>query len=424
MEDSVSETLINGTVVNVYDYTPTEKAAIIWAVAFGTIAGTFPFNYCFVKFGARYTFLAAGLISAVSTSVIPMVALTSFPLLLVVRFVQGVAYSADFAVIGIICVKWAPLDENAIFVSVLTIFSPIATSITDSISGMLCTSSLGWQSAFYLHAFVGVIFFIIWAFVYSDTPTNHRFVNQKECELIQKGKSDAHFETKRTIPYLKLITNPAILCCWFNAFMDLSMSILMITYSPTYFNEVLGFPIEQTGFIISITNFAQIPFKMVSAYISDKVTIVTPLTKMLIFNTISCGIVAVLFGFVGFVPASQKWIAMGLVTAVNCLMSSNCGGYYQCARYVSQQYADVVIAAIQFCKAIALFFVPGLVAVFVHDETSRSQWAMAFCVNSGLLLVATFTSYCLFTDKPAEFTKTNENKNNNDSSENDLELKL
>lgn len=69
------------------------------------------------------------------------------------------------------------------------------------------------------------------------------------------------------------------------------------------------------------------------------------------------------------------------------MMSTNCGGYYQCARYVALQYADVVIAAIQFCKAIALFFVPALVALTVHDENSRAQWATAFCINSGLLLV-------------------------------------
>lgn len=96
------------------------------------------------------------------------------------------------------------------------------------------------------------------------------------------------------------------------------MSILLITYSPIYFNQVLKFTIEQTGFIISITNFAQIPFKLLAAYISDKVTFISPRTKMLIFNFISCGIVSILFGIVGFVDEAHRWWAMTLVTAVNC----------------------------------------------------------------------------------------------------------
>uniref|UniRef100_A0A1I7TP74 MFS domain-containing protein n=1 Tax=Caenorhabditis tropicalis TaxID=1561998 RepID=A0A1I7TP74_9PELO len=125
----------NGTEYNIYDYSTDEKAAIIWAVAFGTLLGTLPYNWFYVKFGARFTFLSAGMLSFVSTVLIPTMVSTNFYLLLVIRFFQGIAYAADFAVIGIICMKWAPLDENAFFVSALTIFSPFATSITDSLTG-------------------------------------------------------------------------------------------------------------------------------------------------------------------------------------------------------------------------------------------------------------------------------------------------
>ncbi|ULT87750.1 hypothetical protein L3Y34_007132 [Caenorhabditis briggsae] len=205
-----------------------------------------------------------------------------------------------------------------------------------------------------------------------------------------------------------MVTNSALVCTWFNAFMDLSMSIMIITYSPIYFNTVLEFPIEQTAFIIGVTNFAQLPFKFGAAFISDRITSINPKAKMLIFNTISCGIVSILFGGLGFISKDQKWVAMFLLIAVNCLMSTNCAGFYQCGRHVSQQFADVVIAAIQFCKCLALFFVPAIVAATVTDESDRYQWSHAFLVMSGLLLVANFSAYFFFTDQPAEFTKTNE----------------
>ncbi|CAI2354283.1 unnamed protein product [Caenorhabditis sp. 36 PRJEB53466] len=400
----------NGTLRSIYDYSSTEKAQLIWAVAIGTILGTVPYNWMYVKYGARHVFLTAGVISLVATSFTPTAAQNSYLLLLFIRLIQGIAYAADFAVIGIICVKWAPQDEVAFFVSVLTVFSPFATVITTSVTGFLCTSNLGWRASFYIHSIAGAACFVLWLIVYSDDPLSHSSVTSQELANIQKGKSAAHFTTNREIPYMKMVTNSALICTWFNAFMDLSMSIMIITYSPIYLNGVLELPIEKTAVIIGITNFAQLPFKFGAAFISDRITFINPKTKMLIFNTISCGIVSILFGGFGFIPKEKSWLALVLLAVINCLMSTNCAGFYQCGRHVSQQFADVVIAAIQFCKCLALFFVPAVVAITVSDEEDRSQWAHAFLVMSALLLVANFSAYFFFTDEPAEFTRQNEHE--------------
>ncbi|KAK6052894.1 hypothetical protein COOONC_09601 [Cooperia oncophora] len=55
MREDMSEVVEtgNGTFRSAYDYTQSEKSAIIWAVAAGTIVGTFPVNYLYIKHGAR-----------------------------------------------------------------------------------------------------------------------------------------------------------------------------------------------------------------------------------------------------------------------------------------------------------------------------------------------------------------------------------
>ncbi|CAI5455754.1 unnamed protein product [Caenorhabditis angaria] len=398
----------NGTLHSIYDYSSSEKAELIWAVAIGTIVGTIPYNWAYVKYGAKYVFLSAGILSIISTVLVPTLAAHNYIALLFVRLLQGIAYSADFAVIGIICVKWAPHDEMAFFISVLTVFSNFANIITTAVTGYLCTSSLGWRASYYFHAVGGTICFFLWCIVYSDCPLSCKSITTEEMANIQKGKSAEHFNKDRKVPFLKMIQNPVLICVWFNAFLDLSMHIMIVTYSPIYFHEVLKYPIEETAAIIGITSFAQLPFKFAAAYVSDRITIVSTRTKMLIFNTISCGIVAFLFGSFGFVPVSHRWIAMILMTIIHCFMSTNCAGFYQCGRHVAQQYADVVIAAIQFCKCLALFFVPAIVAITVSDETNRTQWASSFLIISSLLLVANFSAYIFFTDKPADFTKSKE----------------
>ncbi|KIH43039.1 hypothetical protein ANCDUO_26967, partial [Ancylostoma duodenale] len=76
------------SLVNRFDYSPAEKSYIIWAVAIGTILGTFPINYFYIKYGARWPFFISGVMSVSSTAFIPLAAHLGLPYLLFSRFVQ------------------------------------------------------------------------------------------------------------------------------------------------------------------------------------------------------------------------------------------------------------------------------------------------------------------------------------------------
>lgn len=79
---------------------------LIWAVGAGSFVGTFPFSYLYSKHGGHYIFFGAGLVSILSTVLTPLAASMGFAWFLVVRFLQGIAYSADFAAIGLLCSRW------------------------------------------------------------------------------------------------------------------------------------------------------------------------------------------------------------------------------------------------------------------------------------------------------------------------------
>ncbi|PAV91419.1 hypothetical protein WR25_06400 [Diploscapter pachys] len=310
---------------SVYDYKSWEKQAIIWAVGVGTVVGTFPMNHFCVKYGARFPFLVAGLVSNLATGLLPLAAANSYYILLVVRFLQGFAYSADFAVIGTICVSWSPLDELALFIASLT----------------LCVTPLTWRSSYYLHGAFGLVFFLLWFIFYRDNPANHFLITKKELDHIQKGKNQEEINRPKSIPYKKIFTNAPIMIVMLNAFIEMSVTIFLITYAPTYFNKVLKFDVDTTGYFLSLSILFQLPFKYTAGFISDK----------------------------------------------------------------CKQYASVVIASIQYMKVIALFVAPLLVLVTVRDETSRSDWRTAFLIIAALMIGATIIAYPIFTDKPADFTK-------------------
>uniref|UniRef100_A0A7I4YTV3 MFS domain-containing protein n=1 Tax=Haemonchus contortus TaxID=6289 RepID=A0A7I4YTV3_HAECO len=406
MREDMSEVIDdgNGTLRSIYDYTQSEKSAIIWAVAAGTIVGTFPINYLYIKYGARYPFLAAGTLSVISTLLIPLAAKIGLPFLVFIRFLQGLAYSADFAAIGLMCVRWAPLTEVAIFISILTAFTPTSAILTNVITGYLCTSSFGWRSSYYLHGIFGIVVFSLWFVFYKDDPQLCRRVSKVELLHIQNDKSADHIEHKQDVPYKALLTSPVILCVWFNAFCEMSSMIMLSTYTPIYFRRVFGFAVETTGVLISLTTVAQLPLKVTAAYCSDRITFLSERVKMNIFNTIAVGVVGVIFCVVGFIPLELKWVAVIMFSLLHALSSCNCGGFYKCGTLHARQHAHVVIATIQFMKCIALFTGPALVAGIVEDESNKMQWAIVFVISGAVMILANLLSFPIFTDKPAPWT--------------------
>ncbi|CCD71125.1 Major facilitator superfamily (MFS) profile domain-containing protein [Caenorhabditis elegans] len=405
MKDDLSQTTeVNGTLKSIYDYTPTEKKYILWAVAFGTMVGTFPINILYVKYGARIPFFSAGVLSAVTTGLTPWAAAQSMWIFVALRFLQGVAYSADFAAIGIVISKWAPLDETAIFIATLTSFTSIASIITNGASGVIC-DTLGWQWSFYFHSATCLLIFCCWVLIYQDDPTFHKSVSVKELGWIQKNKSEAHIKVGMKVPYKAIFTSPVVLTVWLCAFTELSTLILIATYGPIYFRSVLGFDIKIIGFYLGIMIAIHLPFRFVCAFLSDKTKCISEMGKIHIFNTLAVGFVGISFLIFGKIPPEHNISAVVCLAILECFISFNSGGFYKCGTLHARQFSSIVISAIQFTKCISLFSGPALVAFFVTDESNQTQWSHVFMTLAGFSFVANILSFIFFTDKPAKWTE-------------------
>jgi hypothetical protein len=44
---------------------------------------------------------------------------------------------ADFAAIGLLCSRWASLKQHAFYISVLTCYSPLSSTLTNALSGIV-----------------------------------------------------------------------------------------------------------------------------------------------------------------------------------------------------------------------------------------------------------------------------------------------
>ncbi|KAF8385645.1 hypothetical protein PRIPAC_74787, partial [Pristionchus pacificus] len=393
----------NGTLINRFVYTPKQKGYIISAVAVGTFIGAIVFNWLHAKFGARWPFFIAGLISAVSTVAIPVMAEQSITMLVAVRFVQGFAFAADFAAVGVICVRWAPLKETATFIGILMSFGAIAFTLTNPIVGAFCTSQWGWRAAFYAFGAVTTLLFLLFLVVYKDDPHKHKAVSPRELAVIEKDKTAEHLYRDGFVPYKEICMDRTVLVVWLNSMIEINTAVLLLTYAPIYFSKVLGFTITETSYYASLGAIFHAAIKMSVGYLSDSMGCFSERAKLIFFNTIAAGVAAFTCAGIGFAPSREAGVFMLTLTA--SIMAANAGGFFKCGALVSRQYAHFVLATMQMMKCAAHIIGPTMVTLLTDYDGDAKGWRNVFILNCVLMLCANFLFYPFATDKPAEFTK-------------------
>ncbi|CAD5226836.1 unnamed protein product [Bursaphelenchus xylophilus] len=383
---------LNGTIR--ISFTEVEHNNLIMAAAVGTALATAPFSWILTRYKAKYPFLFSGIISLVSTVLIPLFYQKGFICMWILRFMQGVGYAADFGTMGILCSVWAPLSQSALFISILTCYSSLSVLFSSPIVGLLCNSRFGWESAYYTHAAITTILLILWMHLYADYPAKSSYTSHKECEKIQKNKSLAHKQMKSNVPYSKILRSKLVWIIWVNAFTDIFSGIFSQTYQPTYLSKVLQYDVTQVGFLAIMGPAAHIPLKFLFGTMSDHIKSFNERHKMIVFNSIAVFGPALSYLFLAFSPTDRPILSILAFMSNGIFFSTAGGGFYKCATICCRQYAHVIIAR------------PVLMNIFVHDIHDQSQWRLIFLLLSGSLFIANILFAIVATDEPAEFTKT------------------
>ncbi|CAD5221265.1 unnamed protein product [Bursaphelenchus okinawaensis] len=394
--------------VPTYEFTPKEETLIMWALGLGSLLGTFPFTYLFTKFGTKYIFIIAGTVSVLSTVATPTSLQFGFYPFLFVRFIQGISYAADFAAIGLLTSIWASLKQHALFLSVLTSYSPLSSTLTNIFSGYVCDSFLGWPFIYYFHGIAGAALFTYWFIMYTDTPAESKWVSAVELEKIERNKGEEELQIQGAIPYFEICKSPVVLAVWLNALTEITSSIFLLTYTPIYINKVHKFSVEATGLISSVPSTTAIVLRMAFGYVSDKITFWEERTKINVFNTLSTVGPAICYMAIVFFGNSVFDIMM--LVMINVFYSFSGGGFYKCATLSCRQYSHFVIANIQFIKCLTLFLAPAIYGYFVEDEDAADQWDHMFIFISVVLIISGFIFVFVSTDQPLAFTKSHEAK--------------
>ncbi|GMT30429.1 hypothetical protein PFISCL1PPCAC_21726, partial [Pristionchus fissidentatus] len=401
-------------------YTKHERTLLFSSVAIGALAAVVLVSHATHAHGTRKVFFVAGLLTTVATALIPSLSRISLNWFIALRFVQGASLSAAMPTAGSITASWASLSQHGLFMSTLTTFSQVSAIFSMPVSGYLCATALGWKAVFYLHSIVSAAIFAVWYFVYRNQPSQHPLISASETATIQEGKSAADLAhcdsegTRKKIPYLAIISTPAVWAVWVGALGDyvavqagltvLSTFQLIHIFSPLYLHSVLGYSMEETGWAAALPVVLQFLVKMSAGHSSDRIVGVSETTKLRIYNSLALAVSACFLVALAFVPRGYPACGLVLLTLANAMFGFNGGGFNKCATLVSRQYSHFVMANIQVIQGLSLLISPVLVNWMLR-KGSMSEWRLIF-VSHGCLLLICNAVFCIFTTaKPALWTE-------------------
>lgn len=133
-------------------------------------------------------------IGSLITAAVPIFARLHYIALIVCLLLSGLANGAFLSSVSGIWAYWAPQCERSRLVGIATAGARIGNIIALMLGSVLCVQGFdgGWPSIFYVFGAFGATWCVLFFFLNTDSPSNHKFISEKEKLYILE-------ETKKTV---------------------------------------------------------------------------------------------------------------------------------------------------------------------------------------------------------------------------------
>ncbi|TKR63633.1 hypothetical protein L596_027442 [Steinernema carpocapsae] len=337
-----------------------EKSWITGAVALGALAAHFPVVKMIERYNLRIPFFMFGMLSALTTILLPQAMTWGYGWVIFLRVFQGIAFAGNFPTIGRFTSKWTYYKQNGIFVSTCVAFIQLSPTVTDPIAGALCSSSIGWRWAVYGHGIVTLIVFLLFFAFYRDEPRSHPLVGDVEASKIERNKSVFTHQAE-SIPYLSILKTKAVWAVWLAGVGNFFCVNIIFLFSSAYFHYVLGLAVAETGISGAIPSVLQFLLKVFCGFISDKIHCVNETNKLRIFNSIAFLGSTIFFVALSFLDASNSQACMIVMSIATGFLGFSTGGFFKAGAMISGNYNHFVTGNISLTMTFTMFIVPFIV---------------------------------------------------------------
>ncbi|KAK0428096.1 hypothetical protein QR680_010602 [Steinernema hermaphroditum] len=386
-------------------FSPFQESWIFSIVAVGRLAGAPPTVAMINRFGLRVTFTLFGLLSGIATLLMPVFS-ESFVFQLLVRCVQGLGVTSVYVAHGAIPLAWGSPTEQGFLVSLLSWSYELAPMLSMALSGLFCTSPLGWSGVYYLFGSATILCFIAFFVVYSTSPFKKRFTlpkNSTSAQVFPTGDTQPIENKKLEVPYRSIFSCASVWGVWMTALGDGVGYQMFVMYGPTYINKALHYEIADTGLLAAFPFLISIGTKFIGGVLLDKATCINDHYRILIFTSFAQAAMAICFMVLTFLSSETATLAQTVFTLTIVFSGLHCVGCFSASQRVAKQFNHILTSAMAVENAVVAFLLPGVVALLAPNHSS-SEWAHIFYGIVGVLAVSNLTFMMVTKIKPAKWT--------------------
>ncbi|XP_065062832.1 sialin-like [Rhopilema esculentum] len=367
----------------------------------GTILGSFFYGYMVTQlpggllatlFGGKWVFGIGILITSLLTIVTPFAARLNVNLFIALRVAEGIGEGVTFPAVHAILGRWSPVYERSKLATLVYSGSSLGTLLGYPIAGVLCDSNFlgGWPSAFYVFGVLGIIWFIFWCLFVSSSPETHPMISTEERHYIIAHRGGNSFRESDRPPWIKIFTSLPVWAIVVAHTCHNWTFYTFLTCLPSYFKEVLNFPIKENGFLSALPYLAAFICSLIVGQFADFLRYrgILSTGKVRKLMTVSgLFIPSGLLIVMSYMGCGQVIIAVALVTTAIGILGFNVAGFLINHLDVAPKYAGILQGITNTVATVPGFLGPAVVGILTENKPTREQWQKVFFISSG---IATF----------------------------------
>ena len=180
-------------------------------------------------------------------------------ILITLRFFMGMFESVTFPAMYSLLNRWMIPTERSKMIGISSAGVFFGNAVAFPISSFIIASNNkyfgGWPVLFYFFSILGIIWYILWIFTVSDSPSNDRCISAEEKQYIETQLPPTiQHRHKPKIPWKTLLTHPIAVVMYYTHFTNNWAFYTLLTELPTYLNDELDYDLSSAG-IISVTPY-------------------------------------------------------------------------------------------------------------------------------------------------------------------------
>ena len=204
---------------------------------------------------------------SIATMATPFAADLGLPALLFARACMGVGEGVAMPAMNNLLSRWVPLSERSR--SLALVYSGMYLG---SVTGLAFSPGLihrfSWPSVFYLFGSLGAVWFVTWQNNAHSSPQEDPSLSQRERELIEASAVSPG--GTGGVPWGRLLREPSVWAIIVCHFCHNWGTFILLTWMPTYYRDVLGFSLTDSGLFSVLPWLTMAVSANVGGWIADK----------------------------------------------------------------------------------------------------------------------------------------------------------